>query len=131
MDGNRRWAAQRGLPDLAGHRAGLKTMRSTGEYLGDRHVKYLTVYGFSTENWNRALDEVQGLFRLFTEQLNKEAPELNKRGVRLRHLGRLHELPPDMQQVINRAVELTKNNTSMTINFAVNYGGGPGDCGCY
>ena len=123
MDGNRRWAEQRRLPSLAGHRAGLKTMHSTGEYLGDRHVKYLTVYGFSTENWNRAPDEVEGLFRIFTEQLTKGAPELHKRGVRLRHLGRLNELPPDVQQVINRAVELTKNNTAMTLSFAVNYGG--------
>ena len=98
-------------------------MRSTGEYLGNRHLKYLTVYGFSTENWNRAPEEVEGLFRLFTEQLSKEAPELHKRGVRLRHLGRLYELPPDVQDVISRAVELTKNNTGMTLSFAVNYGG--------
>ena len=80
MDGNRRWAAQRGLPSFAGYQAGLKTMRSTGEYLGDRHIKYLTVYGFSTENWNRDPDEVEGLFHIFTEQLTKEAPELHKRG---------------------------------------------------
>ncbi len=98
-------------------------MRSTGKYLGDRHLKYLTVYGFSTENWARAPDEVEGLFRVFTEHLTKEAPELHKRGVRLHHLGRLNELPPDMQQVINRAVELTKNNNPMTLSFAVNYGG--------
>ena len=123
MDGNRRWAQQRGLPTLEGHRAGLKSMRSTGEYLGNHHLKYLTVYGFSTENWHRAPDEVEGLFRLFTEQLTKEAPELHKRGVRLRHLGRLNELPPDVQLAINNAVELTKENTGMTLNFAVNYGG--------
>lgn len=123
MDGNRRWAEQRGLPSLEGHRAGLKSMRSTAEYLGNHQVKYLTVYGFSTENWNRTPDEVEGLFRLFTEQLTKEAPELHKRGVRLRHLGRLDGLPLDMQETINRAVELTKNNAGMTLSFAVNYGG--------
>ncbi|MBA7677838.1 Ditrans,polycis-undecaprenyl-diphosphate synthase ((2E,6E)-farnesyl-diphosphate specific) [subsurface metagenome] len=123
MDGNRRWAQQRGLPPLEGHRAGAESMRSTGEYLGNHHLKYLTVYGFSTENWNRALDEVEGLFHTFTETLNKEAPELHKRGVRLRHLGRLNELPPDVQLAINNAVELTKENTGMTLNFAVNYGG--------
>ncbi|MBA7675320.1 Ditrans,polycis-undecaprenyl-diphosphate synthase ((2E,6E)-farnesyl-diphosphate specific) [subsurface metagenome] len=67
MDGNRRWSQLRGLPSLAGHRAGLKSMHSTGEYLGNCGLKYLTVYGFSTENWNRAPDEVEGLFQLFTE----------------------------------------------------------------
>ncbi|MBA7669380.1 Ditrans,polycis-undecaprenyl-diphosphate synthase ((2E,6E)-farnesyl-diphosphate specific) [subsurface metagenome] len=123
MDGNRRWAQQRGLPALEGHKAGLKSMRTTMEYLGNHHLKYLTVYGFSTENWNRAPDEVAGLFQLFTEVLNKETPELNKRGVRLRHLGRLDQLPPAAQLAINRAVELTKNNTGMTLNYAVNYGG--------
>lgn len=123
MDGNRRWAQQRGLPALEGHRAGLKSMRSTMEYLGDRHLKYLTIYGFSTENWNRSPDEVTGLFQLFTKVLNRESSELNKRGVRLRHLGRLEQLPPDAQLAINRAVELTKNNAGMTLNFAINYGG--------
>ncbi|GAJ12707.1 unnamed protein product, partial [marine sediment metagenome] len=97
MDGNRRWAQQRGLPILKGYRAGLKSIRSTGKYLANHQVKYLTVYGFSTENWNRAPDELEGLFHLFTEMLNKESPELNRRGVRLRHLGRLDGLPPDMQ----------------------------------
>lgn len=123
MDGNRRWAQQRGLPSLEGHRAGLKSMHSTIQYLGDQDVKYLTIYGFSTENWKRAPDEVEGLFRLFAETLNKETPELNKRGVRLRHLGHLDQLPTDTKLAINRAVELTKNNTGMTICFAVNYGG--------
>ncbi len=123
MDGNRRWAQQRGLPSLEGHRAGLKILRSTAEYLGNHQVKYLTVYGFSTENWNRDPSELEGLFQLFTETLNKEAPELNKRGVKLRHLGRLDELPTDVQLAINRAVDLTKNNSDMTLNYAVNYGG--------
>ncbi len=123
MDGNRRWAQQRGLPPLEGHRAGLKSMNSTMEYLANHQVKYLTIYGFSTENWNRSPDEVQGLFRLFTEVLNKESPELNKRGVRLCHLGRLDGLPSDMQLALNRAIELTAKNTTFTLNLAVNYGG--------
>lgn len=123
MDGNRRWAEQRGLPTLDGHRAGAKTMRSIIEYLGNHHLKYLTIYGFSTENWKRTPDEVEGLFQLFAETLNKETPELNKRGVRLCHLGHLDQLPIDAHLAINRAVELTKNNTGMTICFAINYGG--------
>jgi len=98
-------------------------MRLTGEYLANHQVKYLTVYGFSTENWNRPPDELEGLFHLFTELLNKESPELNRRGVKLRHLGRLDGLPPDMQLALNRAVELTSDNTGMTLSIAVNYGG--------
>ena len=100
-------------------------MRSVIRYLGSPYygVKYLTVYGFSTENWSRDLGEVEGLFHLFTEVLNKETPELNRNHVRFRHIGRLHELPSDVQQAINRAVELTKDNTGMALNFAVNYGG--------
>jgi len=123
MDGNRRWAQRRGLPTFEGHKAGVKSMHSVIEYLANHHLKYLTVYGFSTENWNRSADEVKGLFQLFTEVLNKKSSELKNKGVRLRHLGRLHELRPDVQLAINRAVELTKNNTGMTLNFAVNYGG--------
>ena len=98
-------------------------MRTVVEYLGNHQVEYLTVYGFSTENWNRDPDEVSGLFDLFTEVLNRESPELNRDGVRLRHLGYRDELPQDVQLAINNAVDLTKNNTRMTLNFAVNYGG--------
>lgn len=123
MDGNRRWAEQRRLPALAGHRAGVKSLHSTVEYLGNHGIKYLTVYGFSTENWGRAPDEVQGLFALFTEVLNKDTLELNERNVRLRHLGRLDEIPSEAQLAINSAVDLTSDNTGMTVNFAVNYGG--------
>lgn len=123
MDGNRRWAEQRRLPALAGHRAGVKSLRSTVEYLGNYGLKYLTVYGFSTENWDRDPDEVGGLLHLFAEVLNREASELNERGVRLRHLGHMGELPPDARQAMISAVDLTKNNTGMTLNFAVNYGG--------
>ncbi len=123
MDGNRRWAQQHGIPSLEGHREGVERMHSTVEYLDDHQLKYLTVYGFSTENWNRVPGEVEGLFRLFVEVLNEETSELNKRGIRLHHLGRLGELPPDVQLAINRVVELTKNNTGMKLNLGVNYGG--------
>mgnify|MGYP001107748547 CR=1 FL=1 len=123
MDGNRRWAKQRGLPQLEGHRVGAENLRSIMEYLSKYQLKYLTVYGFSTENWNRPEDEVEGLFRLFEEMLNKETPEFHRRGVRIRHLGRLEELPQALQLAINKAVELTKNNTGTTFSFAFNYGG--------
>ena len=123
MDGNGRWAEQRGLPRLDGHRAGVKNIRSIIECLNEYRVKYVTLYGFSTENWNRPEDEVKGLFYLIEGAIDKETPELHKKGVRLRHLGRLEELPQGLRQAINRAVELMKNNTGMTLSFAFNYGG--------
>ncbi len=123
MDGNRRWAEQRGLPRIEGHRAGVENLRSIMECLAKYQLKYLTVYGFSTENWSRSKDEVEALLNLLVKTIDKEAPELHKKGVRLRHLGQLEGLPPEPQQVINRAVELTKNNTEMTFSFAFNYGG--------
>ncbi|MFC2034717.1 polyprenyl diphosphate synthase [Chloroflexota bacterium] len=122
MDGNRRWAEQYGLPRLDGHRAGVENMRSTIEYLGKRQLKYLTVYGFSTENWNRPEEEVGGLLRLLEEMIDKEAFELHKKGIRIRHLGRPEGLTSGTQQSIDRAVELTKNNNKMIFNFAFNYG---------
>jgi len=122
-DGNGRWAEQRGLPRLAGHKVGAENLSTVLEYLNDYQIKYVTVYTFSTENWNRPEDEVKGLFRLSAERIEKDLTGFHKRGVRLRHLGRLQELPQSLQQAINRAVELTKNNTGMTLNLAFNYGG--------
>ncbi|MFQ6121831.1 MAG: polyprenyl diphosphate synthase [Dehalococcoidales bacterium] len=122
-DGNGRWAEKRGLPRLAGHRAGVKKMRSLIEYLNDCQIKYVTLYGFSTENWGRPGDEVDGLFRILKERIDKDVPHLHKKGVRVRHLGRLEELPPWLQEAINRGMELTKNNTGMTLSLAFNYGG--------
>jgi len=122
-DGNGRWAEQRGLPRLKGHEAGAKNMWRMVQYLNEYPIKYLTLYGFSTENWNRPEDEVTGLFRILEQIINKYAPEVHKRGIRLRHLGRLGELPQGLQQAINGAVELTKSNTGMTLSLAFNYGG--------
>ena len=122
-DGNGRWAEQRGLPRLAGHRAGVKIMRSMIEYLNDYQIKYVTLYGFSTENWNRPEDEVSGLFRVLEERIGKDVPKLHKKGIRVRHLGRLEELPTSLQKSIKNAEELTKNNTGMTLSLAFNYGG--------
>jgi len=123
MDGNGRWAEQRGLPRLAGHRAGAKNIRPIVKYLGQHHIKHVTLYGFSTENWNRPEDEVTGLLHLLEASIDEQARELQKRGIKLRHLGRLEEFPQGVQLAINRAVELTKNNTRMTLSLALNYGG--------
>jgi len=122
-DGNGRWAEQRGLPRLNGHRAGAENMRRMVEYLNEYPIKYVTLYGFSTENWGRPEDEVKGLFHLLEEFIDKYAPEIHKKGIRLRHLGRLNELPQGLQLAINKAIELTKSNTGMTLNVAFNYGG--------
>jgi len=123
MDGNGRWAEQRGLSRLEGHRAGAKNIRPTIKCLDQHHIKYVTLYGFSTENWNRPEDEVTGLLHLLEASIDKQTRELQKRGIKLRHLGRLEEFPQYLQLAINRAVELTKNNTRMTLNLALNYGG--------
>ena len=123
IDGNRRWAKQHGLSSLEGHRAAIENLRSVLKYLSERKIKYVTLYLFSTENWKRSAVEVNGLFRLMEEMLAKEVAELNERGVRIRHLGQLSSLPQRLQRAITRAVELTKNNTGMTLSLAVNYGG--------
>ena len=124
MDGNGRWAERHGLPRLRGHIAGVDSARSAIRYLNNGyHLKYLTLYGFSSENWNRSQNEVGGIFRVFEEVVGGMSQELHKEGVRLRHLGRLEELPQSLQQEMNKAIKLTKNNTGMTLGFAFNYGG--------
>ncbi|TES82789.1 MAG: di-trans,poly-cis-decaprenylcistransferase [Dehalococcoidia bacterium] len=123
MDGNGRWAQQRGLPRLEGHGAGAENLRSVIKYFGRLGLKYLTLYGFSTENWKRPQEEIDGLLNLMQEALDKETLKLHKNGIRIRHLGRLGELSPGLQQTINKAVELTKDNTGMTFSLALNYGG--------
>jgi undecaprenyl diphosphate synthase len=122
-DGNGRWAEQRSLPRLAGHRAGVKKMRSLIEYLNDWQIKCVTLYGFSTENWGRPGEEVNGLFRILEDRIGKDVPKLHKKEIRVRHLGRLEELPVWLQKSIKNAEELTMNNTAMTLNLAFNYGG--------
>jgi len=123
MDGNRRWAKRHGLDVLEGHFAALKNLHSLLEYVNEQQIKCVTIFLFSTENWSRSEDEIKGLFWLFEEALDKEAPYLHQQGVQLRHLGRLDELPNSLQAAIKKAVELTKNNTERTINLAINYGG--------
>ena len=122
-DGNGRWAEQRGLPRLNGHQAGAENTHRMIRYLNQYPIKYVTLYGFSTENWSRPEEEVSGLFQLLEEFINQHASEIHEKGIKLRHLGRLAELPQSLQQAIKRAVELTKNNTRMTLSVAFNYGG--------
>lgn len=122
-DGNGRWAERQGLPRLNGHRAGAENTRRLIKYLNEYPIKYLTLYGFSTENWNRPEEEVAGLFQILVDFIDICLPELTQNNIRLRHLGRSEQLPPELQQAINRAVELTRNNTGMTFNLAFNYGG--------
>ncbi|MFC1593014.1 polyprenyl diphosphate synthase [Candidatus Omnitrophota bacterium] len=122
-DGNGRWAEQRGLPRLEGHKAGADNMWRMVQYLNEYPIKFLTLYGFSTENWSRPNTEVLGLFQILEKSIINDLPELHRRGIRLCHLGRLEELPKGLQQAIKNNIEETKNNTGMTLNLAFNYGG--------
>ncbi|MFC2005000.1 polyprenyl diphosphate synthase [Chloroflexota bacterium] len=121
-DGNGRWAELRGLPRLNGHQVGAENMHRMIECLNEYPIKYVTLYGFSTENWSRPDDEVNGLFQILREFIEITASEIHQKGVKLRHLGRLDALPQSLQLTINRAVELTKNNSRMTLSVAFNYG---------
>jgi len=123
MDGNDRWAEQRGLSRLDGHRAGVKNIRSIIKYLHAKEIKYVTLYAFSTENWRRPEDEVNGLFHILEEIIYKESQELHKNGVRIHHIGSMEGLSPKLQESIKDAMKLTMNNTSMNLGIALNYGG--------
>jgi len=123
MDGNGRWAKKRGLPRSAGHRAGVERVRTIIRMSSDIGIRYLTLYAFSTENWKRPADEVNTLMSLLVEYLTKELPELHEKRVRIRTLGDISALPQNVQAEIARAVETTKNNTGLTVNMAINYGG--------
>jgi undecaprenyl diphosphate synthase len=123
MDGNGRWAKQRGRPRLFGHRAGTENVRRVIERFGDYGVKYLTLFAFSTENWDRPRYEVRGLMSLLSRFLKRETQHLHKNGIRLRHLGDLSPLSPRLQQEVREAIELTCDNRRMTLSIAFNYGG--------
>ena len=123
LDGNGRWAAQRGLTRLEGHRAGVENIRSIIRCLNKHGVDYVTLYAFSTENWSRPEDEVSGIFNILEEVIGRETRELHKNGVKIRHIGRLQGLPEGVQKSVKEAVKLTKNNTGMTLGIALNYGG--------
>jgi len=123
MDGNGRWAVQRGLPRLAGHKAGTENLRRVIRATVEFGVKYLTIYAFSTENWGRPAEEVQGLMLILQNVIDRELGELHKEGVQLRHIGRLERLDPAIQKKVLQAIDLTKDNDRLILNVAFNYGG--------
>jgi len=123
MDGNRRWAKQRHLPAIAGHRAGVETIRRTVRAARERGVEYVTLYSFSTENWKRGDDEVGALMALLEETIRRETRTLVDDGVRLRVIGRLDELSERSQQAIAQSVHATDAGTKGTMTIAFNYGG--------
>jgi len=123
MDGNGRWAKERGLPRLAGHEAGGKNIRPVVKIFTDHGVRYLTLYTFSTENWNRPRAEVAGLISLLAKRLDQETQAFHQENVRLVHLGRLDRISQKLREKVQAAVELTKNNTGLTLCLAFDYGG--------
>jgi undecaprenyl diphosphate synthase len=123
MDGNGRWAQRRGLPRNAGHKAGAEKVRSITEWCGNRGIKYLTVYAFSTENWSRPTEEVYALMELLIEFLNKYDAEMEKQGVRLRILGEIESLQPYIRTELENAEKRSINRSKMQLIIAFNYGG--------
>jgi undecaprenyl diphosphate synthase len=123
MDGNGRWAQSRGKERIEGHRAGTENVRRIIKTFARYGVKYLTLYAFSTENWSRPKEEVNGLFQILADVIDREADNLHQEGVRLRHLGSLQGLPEMLQSKVKDAIETTRENSRMTLNIAFNYGG--------
>jgi undecaprenyl diphosphate synthase len=123
MDGNGRWAKQRSLPRLAGHRQGVNTAQKIVEIFIEYQIPYLTLYAFSTENWNRPRREIDGIFKIIEERLEEGIKFAQENGIRIRHLGKPDGLPLRLQEKVKRALELTQNNARMTLSLAFNYGG--------
>jgi undecaprenyl diphosphate synthase len=123
MDGNGRWAKARGLPRLAGHRRGAETVRRIVEASPEFGVTHLTLYAFSTENWKRSREEVDGLFELFRIYFRREARELRRRGARVRFIGDREPLAPDIVAAMNRLEADTAGNARLNLTIALNYGG--------
>jgi undecaprenyl diphosphate synthase len=122
MDGNGRWATERGMPRVAGHREGVKAARALVKAADAAGLRFLTLFAFSTENWRRPEDEVSTLMRLLEEAIYRELPELMERNVRLRVIGRPHGVPAIVQRGIDHVVAETKVNTGLTVVMAFNYG---------
>ncbi len=123
MDGNGRWAKKRDLPRTAGHEAGVEAVRRVVRACAELGVKYLTLYTFSVENWNRPREEVAALMKLLTRTTRREIDELNRNNVRLTTIGRIDELSKSRRLALAMAVEKTKKNTGLVLNLALNYGG--------
>lgn len=123
MDGNGRWAKKRGLPRIEGHRRGEKTVEMVIKTARELGIKYLTLFAFSTENWNRPKEEVEALFKILEEAIEKRLEEIHKNKIRLKFIGRIEKLPSSLKEKIFLAEEKTKNNKKMVLNIALNYGG--------
>jgi len=123
MDGNGRWAKERNLPRTMGHKAGVETIRPIVKECSRLGVKCLTLYAFSTENWKRPQDEVEAIMNLLVQYLAKEFDELNKNNVVINSIGDIGKLPEQCRIELGKAYEKTKNNTGLTLNLALNYGG--------
>jgi len=123
LDGNGRWAKKRNLPRLMGHRAGADNIRSVAKIFANYGVKYLTLYAFSTENWNRPKAEVAGLLNLLARRIGREAQVCHQENMRLIYLGRMNKLSQKLREKVEAAIELTKDNTGLTICLAFDYGG--------
>jgi undecaprenyl diphosphate synthase len=123
MDGNGRWAQARGLPRIAGHRRGAEAVRRAVAAAGEIGIPYLTLFGFSSENWKRSSTEIDDLMGLLRHYLRREIAELQRGGARLKIIGQLDRLAPDIVGLIDRAMQLTRNNSAVTLTIALSYGG--------
>jgi undecaprenyl diphosphate synthase len=123
MDGNGRWAKRRGLPRIAGHKAGVKAVKRVVEAAGELGISVLTLYTFSHENWKRPRQEVSAIMKLLYETTKREINELDKNNVKLITTGRIEELSPLRRDILEKAKEQTKDNTGLVLNLALNYGG--------
>ncbi len=123
MDGNGRWAKQRGMARIQGHKAGMESLREIVRHSDELGVKYLTVYAFSTENWKRPEDEVSGIFKLIAPYVKSEIRRLSANNVKVKMLGDWSKLPEDSRQEIQKVLDATAGNTGLQFNIAMNYGG--------
>lgn len=123
MDGNGRWAKSRNLPHMAGHNAGMLAMKEIVKASSSLGVKHLTVYAFSTENWKRSTEEVSGIFKLLILYIEKELRELHENNVKVKILGDYERLPKEAVKSLDRSLNITKDNTGLQFNIALNYGG--------
>ena len=123
MDGNGRWAAKQGLPRVTGHERGTDNIRRITFAAGEIGIRYLTLWAFSTENWRRPPDEIQGIMRILGEAIERETVELHQQGAQLRHIGSLEGLSPELRQSVLDAIALTRNNDRLVLTLAFNYGG--------
>ncbi|MBG7617743.1 MAG: di-trans,poly-cis-decaprenylcistransferase, partial [Chloroflexi bacterium] len=123
MDGNGRWAKKQKLPRLEGHHAGLESTRRAIRYLSKMGVGYVTLYSFSTENWNRPKQEITDLFNLMAEAVKSDTLELHQNNIKVNHIGRLDRIPANLKQTLEESLRITAGNSGMVLTLAFDYGG--------